>query len=91
MVSKAFIFIVALCENVCYRDFEFFMVLHFDLFSLSTLFSNLFFCRDLDQDELRRYNHWTVVCAYIEHVAEVFERSIDVELSQHLFIGNDIH
>uniref|UniRef100_K1S404 Protein MMS22-like n=1 Tax=Magallana gigas TaxID=29159 RepID=K1S404_MAGGI len=42
---------------------------------------------DLGQDELRRYNHWTVVCAYVEHVAEVFERSIDVELSQHLFIG----
>lgn len=43
---------------------------------------------DLSQDELRHYNHWTVVCAYIEHVAEVFERSIDVELSQHLFIGD---
>lgn len=54
------------------------------------MFQNVFFCRDLGQDELRRYNHWTVVCAYIEHVAEVFERSIDVELSQHLFIGTDI-
>lgn len=60
------------------------------MFNLSPLFYNLFFCRDLSQDELRRYNHWTVVCAYVEHVAEIFERSIDMELSQHLFIGNDI-
>ncbi|XP_056016526.1 protein MMS22-like isoform X2 [Ostrea edulis] len=44
----------------------------------------------LGQDEMRRYNHWTVVCAYLEHVTEVFERSSDVELSQYLFIGDGI-
>ena len=43
--------------------------------------------RDLGRDEMRRHSHWTIVCSYLEHVAEVFERSTDVEMSQHVLIG----
>nr|XP_022342343.1 protein MMS22-like [Crassostrea virginica]XP_022342344.1 protein MMS22-like [Crassostrea virginica] len=45
---------------------------------------------DLGRDEMRRHSHWTIVCSYLEHVAEVFERSTDVEMSQHVLIGEGL-